>query len=74
MPMAQVAVQQPERLTESELAKRWRLNPKTLNRWRCEGKGPRYLKLSGSVRYPLEYVLEFEAGACYAATNQKGAA
>jgi predicted DNA-binding transcriptional regulator AlpA len=25
----------------------------TLNRWRCTGTGPRYIKLGGAVRYDL---------------------
>ena len=30
-------------LNENELAQRWGLSPKTLQRWRSEGRGPRYL-------------------------------
>jgi hypothetical protein len=32
-------------LNENELAQRWGVSPKTLQRWRSEGRGPRYLKL-----------------------------
>jgi hypothetical protein len=39
-------------LNENELAQRWGLSPKTLQRWRSEGRGPRYLKLSKRVSYP----------------------
>jgi transposase-like protein len=35
-------------LSENELAERWGVNPKTLQRWRSEGRGPHYLKLSKS--------------------------
>lgn len=38
-------------LSELDLAKRWGISPKTLQRWRCEGRGPRYLKLSKRVVY-----------------------
>ena len=31
-------------LNENELAQRWGIRPKTLQRWRCEGRGPKYLK------------------------------
>lgn len=42
-------------LTESELAIRWRLSPKTLQRWRSTGgRGPRFAKFSKKVLYPLE--------------------
>ena len=32
-------------LKETDLAWRWDMNPKTLQRWRMEGRGPSYLKL-----------------------------
>ena len=32
-------------LNENELAQRWGVSPKTLQRWRSDGLGPRYLKL-----------------------------
>ena len=47
-------------LTEQDLAQRWALSPKTLQRWRAEGRGPSYLKLMKRVNYPLEAVLEYE--------------
>jgi predicted DNA-binding transcriptional regulator AlpA len=59
-------------LNENELAKRWGLSPKTLQRWRSEGRGPRYLKLSKRVGYLISEVLEFEAQAMYSATWEKG--
>lgn len=31
----------------------------TLSRWRVQGKGPRYTKLEGSVRYYLTDVLQY---------------
>lgn len=47
-------------LKESELAERWGVSPKTLQRWRTERRGPPYLKLSKRVTYPLEDILTFE--------------
>jgi hypothetical protein len=35
--------------TESELADRWAISVKTLQRWRSENRGPRYFKLSKAV-------------------------
>ena len=46
-------------LNENELAQRWGVSPKTLQRWRSEGRGPRYLKLSKRVGYPVDAVIEF---------------
>ncbi len=47
-------------ISQSQLAHRWRLSLSTIERWRCEGKGPVYLKLRGQVRYRLEDVEAFE--------------
>ncbi|MFN3629204.1 MAG: helix-turn-helix transcriptional regulator [Casimicrobiaceae bacterium] len=58
-------------LNENELAQRWGLSPKTLQRWRSEGRGPRYLKLSKRVSYPLESVIEFERGALHDSTSER---
>jgi hypothetical protein len=49
-------------LRESELALRWRMSERTLQRWRQAGKVPRYLRLGGRVLYPIADVLAFEAG------------
>jgi hypothetical protein len=48
-------------LHQIELARRWRISPRTLERWRWLGQGPAYLKLGGSVAYRLEDVLTYEA-------------
>ena len=60
-------------LNENELAQRWGLSPKTLQRWRSEGRGPRYLKLSKRVSYPRESVIEFERGALHDSTSERAA-
>jgi len=48
-------------LTQIELAKRWRISPRTLERWRWKNVGPRFLKVGGRVIYRLEDVEAFEA-------------
>lgn len=48
-------------LQQVDLARRWRLSPRTLERWRWHGIGPRYLKIGGRVVYRLEDVEAFEA-------------
>jgi len=58
-------------LTERELAEMWNVSPKTLQRWRSEGRGPSYLKLSKKVVYPLEQIKAFESQALYASTSQR---
>ena len=59
-------------LNENELAQRWGMSPKTLQRWRSEGRGPRFLKLSKRVIYPLDEIQHFENNALYESTWQKG--
>jgi len=49
-------------LLQSELASRWRLSPRTLERWRHRGEGPRFCKIGGRVTYREEDVIAFEAG------------
>jgi hypothetical protein len=48
-------------LTQHELAQRWRMSPRTLERWRWLKQGPSYLKLGGHVVYRLEDVQAYEA-------------
>lgn len=47
-------------LSQIELTARWRFSPRTLERWRWIGDGPRFMKLGGRVIYRLEDVLAFE--------------
>lgn len=58
-------------LTEADLASRWGMSPKTLQRWRTEGRGPHYLKLGKRVSYPLKAVIAFEIGAQHISTSKK---
>ncbi len=46
--------------TETELALRWNISPKTLQRWRSEGIGPPAWHIGKSVRYLLMEVEAFE--------------
>lgn len=43
-------------LSTETLAKRWDMSPRTLEQWRYQGRGPRYVKLGNLVRYRLEDV------------------
>ena len=58
-------------LSENELAQHWGVSPKTLQRWRSEGRGPRYLKLSKRVLYPLAEIKIFESNALHASTSER---
>lgn len=48
-------------LNQIELAARWNISHRTLERWRWSGEGPRYIKIGGRVAYRLEDVERFEA-------------
>ena len=43
-------------LTTEELARRLRVNPSTVRRWRLDDVGPRYLKVGSVYRYPASAV------------------
>lgn len=47
-------------LTQSELAARWRISPRTLERWRYRKSGPSFTKIGCKVTYAIEDVLEVE--------------
>ena len=46
--------------SQAELAFRWRISPRTLERWRWSKTGPAYLKIGGRVIYRLEDIEAFE--------------
>jgi helix-turn-helix protein len=48
-------------LNQLQLARRWSISPRTLERWRWVGEGPPFLKLGGRVLYRLEDVESYEA-------------
>jgi len=47
-------------LTPQALISRWSINNRTLVNWRCEGRGPKYIKLGRRIRYRLEDVEAYE--------------
>ncbi|MBB6411932.1 helix-turn-helix transcriptional regulator [Mesorhizobium sangaii] len=52
-----------EHLLEAELAARWRLSQRTLQRWRGSGQGPGFLLIGKRVLYRLTDIEAFEAAA-----------
>ncbi len=56
-------------LHQVELARRWKLSPRTLERWRWLGQGPRYLKIGGRVVYRIEDVEEHETNSARTSTS-----
>ena len=47
-------------LNQIDLAARWNISHRTLERWRWTGEGPRFVKLGGRVVYRLEDVEDYE--------------
>lgn len=47
-------------LNKHQLAERWCLAPRTIDRWRWEGNGPQHLKIGGRILYRLEDIEAYE--------------
>jgi hypothetical protein len=61
-------------LNQTELAARWSISARTLERWRWTGEGPAFLKIGGRVVYRLEDVLAYEQVRQRRSTADRGAA
>lgn len=48
-------------LNQEQLARRWSISPRTLERWRWLKQGPNYIKIGGRVVYRIEDVETYEA-------------
>lgn len=48
-------------LNQIDLSRRWRLSPRTLERWRWLKLGPPYVKVGGRVLYRLDDIEAHEA-------------
>lgn len=47
-------------LTEKELGSRWKIDSKTIRNWRCQKRGPSYIKLGFNIRYSLSEIERYE--------------
>jgi hypothetical protein len=59
-------------LTQDELAERWRMSPRSLERWRGEGFGPAWIRLRGRVLYRIEDVVAFERARIEGLADRRG--
>ena len=57
-------------MNQRQLANRWGVSEATIERWRSEGIGPRYLKLQGRVMYREQDVEAYEASCLRQSTSQ----
>lgn len=53
--------ERPVYITQQELAARWKVTVRTLERWRGKRYGPTWITLGGSIRYRMSDVLVWEA-------------
>lgn len=56
-------------LNQKELARRWTISHRTLERWRWVGEGPPFMKIGGRVIYRLEDIVAFEHSRLQLATD-----
>ena len=47
-------------LSTKLLSRRWNIAPRTLERWRTEGRGPQFVRIGRHVRYRLTDIIDFE--------------
>ena len=50
-----------QHIDQKGLAERWLISPRTLEQWRWQRRGPRYLKICRRVVYRLSDIEAFEA-------------
>ena len=60
-----------EHLNQAQLARRWKISQRTLERWRWHGVGPPFIKIGGRVVYRLEDIETFEAQQRRSSTSEK---
>ena len=51
---------QPAQWNQEQLAQHWLVSESTLERWRCDGIGPVFLKTRDHVRYRVSDIIDFE--------------
>jgi hypothetical protein len=61
-PAATGTAEETKHLDQRDLARRWRISCRTLERWRWLNEGPPYLKIGGRVVYQLSDIETFERG------------
>jgi len=55
-----LTTQPTQYLTPEQLASRWQIQKKTLDNWRYQGKGPKYVRIGSRIRYPVDQVTVYE--------------
>lgn len=58
-------------LNQKQLAARWGISEASLERWRCEGIGPKFMKLMGRVVYRMVDIEAYEESCLRVSTVQR---
>ena len=58
-------------LTQRDLAALTKLSPRTIERLRCVGGGPKFVRVRGSIRYRIEDVEAWIASRVVANTSEE---
>jgi predicted site-specific integrase-resolvase len=61
-------------LTEQDLATRWEISERTLQKWRVRGAGPVFRKIGSNVRYDERDVEAYEDRQARTSTSDTGPA
>jgi hypothetical protein len=56
-------------IVQKELARRWSMSPRTLERWRWLGLGPTHHKVGGRVLYRLDVIEAYEEASARSSTS-----
>ena len=57
-------------LNQHQLARRWCMSHRTLERWRWTGEGPRFLKLGGRIAYREDDIEAYEVSRLQVSTSK----
>lgn len=61
-------------INQIDLSRRWGISPRTLERWRWQGQGPRFIKLGNRVVYGIEDIKCYETAQLRTSTTDAGVA
>lgn len=61
-------------LNQKQLAARWHVSEASLERWRCEGIGPKFLEICGRVLHRQADIEAYEERSLQTSTSQLAAA
>lgn len=59
-------------LSQGELAKRWGRSESAISLATAVGTGPRYIKIDGSIKYPVDEVQRYERACMFGEATELG--